>query len=434
MKFYSFGVLVATVLVFEQHVFAFQSGQVLSALPRSSREVQILQSLTTTYEIVLWQPVTADFIVKAKEVHFFVNAVDIINVKSHLHENRIPFSILMEDVEDLIRQQTSNDTISPCQQTSNDTISPRASSSYYENYHPLNEIYSWMDVITEQYPDMIEKIHIGSSYEKRPLYVLKVSEKQQAAKNAVWIDCGLHAREWISPAFCLWFIDHVSQLSGEENLFTNILRHLDFYVMPVVNVDGYDYSWKMNRMWRKNRSDHENNPCTGTDLNRNFASKHWCEKGASSFSCSEIYCGLFPESELEVKAVANFLRRNINHIKAYITMHSYSQKIVFPYSYNRSRSKDHEELYLLASEAAQAIENISKDTRYTYGSGSESLYLAPGGPDDWIYDLGIKYSFTIELRRTGKYGFLLPKHFIKPTCREALAALSKIAWHAIRNA
>ncbi|XP_036157505.1 carboxypeptidase B2 isoform X2 [Myotis myotis] len=418
MKFYSFGVLVATVLVFEQHVFAFQSGQVLSALPRSSREVQILQSLTTTYE-----PVTADFIVKAKEVHFFVNAVDIINVKSHLHENRIPFSILMEDVEDLIRQQTSNDT-----------ISPRASSSYYENYHPLNEIYSWMDVITEQYPDMIEKIHIGSSYEKRPLYVLKVSEKQQAAKNAVWIDCGLHAREWISPAFCLWFIDHVSQLSGEENLFTNILRHLDFYVMPVVNVDGYDYSWKMNRMWRKNRSDHENNPCTGTDLNRNFASKHWCEKGASSFSCSEIYCGLFPESELEVKAVANFLRRNINHIKAYITMHSYSQKIVFPYSYNRSRSKDHEELYLLASEAAQAIENISKDTRYTYGSGSESLYLAPGGPDDWIYDLGIKYSFTIELRRTGKYGFLLPKHFIKPTCREALAALSKIAWHAIRNA
>nr|KAF6368022.1 carboxypeptidase B2 [Myotis myotis] len=271
MKFYSFGVLVATVLVFEQHVFAFQSGQVLSALPRSSREVQILQSLTTTYE-----PVTADFIVKAKEVHFFVNAVDIINVKSHLHENRIPFSILMEDVEDLIRQQTSNDTISPCQQTSNDTISPRASSSYYENYHPLNEIYSWMDVITEQYPDMIEKIHIGSSYEKRPLYVLKVSEKQQAAKNAVWIDCGLHAREWISPAFCLWFIDHVSQLSGEENLFTNILRHLDFYVMPVVNVDGYDYSWKMNRMWRKNRSDHENNPCTGTDLNRNFASKHWC--------------------------------------------------------------------------------------------------------------------------------------------------------------
>ncbi|XP_036314877.1 carboxypeptidase B2 [Pipistrellus kuhlii] len=422
MKFYSFGVLIATLLFCEQHVFAFQSGQVLSALPRTTRQVQILQNLTTTYEIVLWQPVTADFIAKAKEVHFFVKAGDIINVKSHLHDSRIQFSILLEDVEDLIRQQTSNDT-----------ITPRASSSFYENYHPLNEIYSWIDFVTEQYPDMIEKIHIGSSYEKRPLYVLKVSKKQQAAKNAIWIDCGIHAREWISPAFCLWLIGYVTQLSGEENLFTNLLRHVDFYVMPVVNVDGYDYTWKMDRMWRKNRSIHENNRCTGTDLNRNFASKHWCEKGASSFSCSEIYCGLFPESEPEVKAVANFLRRNINHIKAYITMHSYSQMIVFPYSYNRSRSKDHEELSLLAREAAQAIENISQDIRYTYGSGSESLYLAPGGPDDWIYDLGIKYAFTIELRDTGEYGFLLPKHLIKPTCREALAALSKIAWHAIRN-
>ena len=28
--------------------------------------------------------------------------------------------------------------------------------------------------MTEQYPDMVEKIHIGSSYEKYPLYVLKV--------------------------------------------------------------------------------------------------------------------------------------------------------------------------------------------------------------------------------------------------------------------
>ena len=68
------------------------------------------------------------------------------------------------------------------------------------------------------------------------------------------------------------------------------------------------------------------------------------EEGASSFSCSETYCGPYPESEPEVKAVADFLRRNINHIKAYISMHSYSQKIVFPYSYSRSKTKDHEEL------------------------------------------------------------------------------------------
>uniref|UniRef100_A0ABI7ZP80 Peptidase M14 domain-containing protein n=1 Tax=Felis catus TaxID=9685 RepID=A0ABI7ZP80_FELCA len=199
MKLYSFGVLVAIFLSRELYVFAFQSGQVLSAFPRTSRQVQIVQNLTTTYEIVLWQPVTAEFIEKKKEVHFFVNASDVSNVKANLHDNAILFSILVEEVADLIQQQTANDT-----------VSPRTSSSYYEQYHSLNEIYSWIEVITENYPDMVEKIHIGSSYEKYPLYVLKVSRKEQRAKNAIWIDCGIHAREWISPAFCLWFIGYTS--------------------------------------------------------------------------------------------------------------------------------------------------------------------------------------------------------------------------------
>ncbi|XP_026349081.1 carboxypeptidase B2 [Ursus americanus] len=422
MKLYSCGVLVAIFLLCEQHVFAFQSGQVLSAIPRTSRQVHILQNLTTTYEIVLWQPVTPELIKKQKEVHFFVNASDANSVKAHLHDSAILFRILVEEVRDLIQEQTLNDT-----------VIPRTSSSYYERYHPLNEIYFWMDAITENRPDLLEKIHIGSSYEKYPLYVLKVSKKGQTAKNAIWIDCGIHAREWISPAFCLWFINHVTKPRGEETSYTELLRHVDFYVMPVVNVDGYDFTWKKNRMWRKNRSFHENNHCIGTDLNRNFASKHWCGEGASSFSCSETYCGLYPESEPEVQAMANFLRKNINHIKAYISMHSYSQHIVFPYSYNRSKSKDHEELSLVASAAARAIENINKNTRYTHGSGSETLYLAPGGSDDWIYDLGIKYSFTIELRDKGRYGFLLPERYIQPTCREALAAISEIVGHVIKN-
>ncbi|XP_075865543.1 carboxypeptidase B2 [Microcebus murinus] len=423
MKLCSFGVLVAIVLFCEQHVLAFQSGQVLSALPRTSMQVQILQNLTTTYEIVLWRPVIADLIEKKTEVHFFVNASDVSTVKTHLKVNSILFRVLLEDVEAIIQQQTSNTT-----------LIPRASSSYYERYHPLDEIYTWIEYMTETYPDMVKKIHIGSSYEKHPLYVLKVSGKEQNAKNAIWIDCGIHAREWISPAFCLWFVDKVIYLYGRDEAYANLLKNVNFYVMPLVNVDGYDYSWKKDRMWRKNRSYHANNRCIGTDLNRNFASKHWCEEGASSFSCSQTYCGLYPESEPEVKAMANFLRRNVDHIKAYISMHSYSQKILFPYSYSQSKSKDHDELSLVASEAVRAINNVHKNIRYTYGSGSESLYLAPGGADDWIHDLGVKYSFTIELRDKGNpYGFLLPESYIRPTCEEARVAVSEIAWHVIRN-
>lgn len=42
-------------------------------------------------QVVLWQPVTAEFIEKKKEVHFFVNASDVDSVKAHLNVSRIPF-------------------------------------------------------------------------------------------------------------------------------------------------------------------------------------------------------------------------------------------------------------------------------------------------------------------------------------------------------
>ncbi|XP_043846525.1 carboxypeptidase B2 [Dromiciops gliroides] len=421
MKLYILGFLL-TIVWQEQHVIAFQSGQVLTALPRTTRQVRILQNMTMTFEVVLWKPEDVEFIKKSKEIHFYVNDSHVDSVKTFLEQNKIIFRVLVEDVEELITQQTINDT-----------LSPRASSSYYQQYHSLTEIYEWIEIITKRHADMLEKIYIGSSFEKRPLYVLKLSTNRNTSRNAIWIDCGIHAREWVAPAFCLWFIGYATQFYGKEAKITKLLNNIDFYVMPVLNVDGYDFTWKRDRMWRKNRSLHEGNLCFGTDLNRNFASKHWCEVGASNSSCREIYCGPYPESEPEVKAVASFLRRNLNHIKAYITMHSYSQMVLFPYSYTFSKSKDHEELSLVASQAAQAIQRVNENTYYQHGPGAETIYLSPGGSDDWAYDMGIKYSFTIELRDKGQYGFLLPERFIRPTVTEIFSAVYTIASHVIRK-
>lgn len=66
--------------------------------------------------------------------------------------------------------------------------------------------------------------------------------------------------------------------------------------------------------------------------------------GASSNPCSETFCGSTPESEIEVKNVANFIRQNKSIIKAYLTIHSYSQLLLFPYSYTYDLAADHTEL------------------------------------------------------------------------------------------
>lgn len=67
-----------------------------------------------------------------------------------------------------------------------------------------------------------------------------------------------------------------------------------------------------------------------TDLFPRFLSS---AQGASSHPCDDTYCGPFPESEPEVKAVAKFLRTHKKRVKAYISIHAYAQMLLYPYSY-----------------------------------------------------------------------------------------------------
>ena len=55
-----------------------------------------------------------------------------------------------------------------------------------------------------------------------------------------------------------------------------------------------------------------------------------------------------------------------------------------------------------------------------------------GATDDWAYGfLGVKYSYGLELRDKGRYGFVLPANQILPTGKETFAAI-KAMGEAIR--
>lgn len=67
------------------------------------------------------------------------------------------------------------------------------------------------------------------------------------------------------------------------------------------------------------------------------------EAGASSNPCSETYHGKFANSEVEVKSIVDFVK-NHGNIKAFISIHSYSQLLLYPYGYKSDPAPDKEEL------------------------------------------------------------------------------------------
>ncbi|KAL1022339.1 hypothetical protein UPYG_G00025360 [Umbra pygmaea] len=241
--------------------------QVLSILVRTEEHAIIARNISSKYETVLWSPASPEHIGAGTEVHLYVPANNLRNVTNQLLTHKLRYDVILDNAQDLVEMQTRNVP-----------TDPRISVSYYERYHSLEDIYFWINKTAVDHPDMVKVILIGSSYEKNPLYVVKLSGRQDGAqKTAMWIDCGIHAREWISPAFCLWFVQYSLTFYNQNSEITSMLDQMDIYVLPVMNPDGYKYTWTTNRMWRKNRSQSKNSYCIGTDLNRNFDA-NWCSK------------------------------------------------------------------------------------------------------------------------------------------------------------
>lgn len=205
-----------------------------------------------------------------------------------------------------------------------------------------------------------------------------------------------------------------------------LLRRYTFLIQPVLNPDGYEYSHTHNRLWRKTRST-SNHPiyrhfCLGADPNRNYDARHGAT-GSSTHPCSQTYAGTVPFTEPETRHQSNFVYANRLGMKMYISFHSYSQMILLPYSHSKQLAPDHKDLESVGLAAVKAIEQ-THGTVYKVGPSANILYTASGTASDWAYEkAGIKYSYTIELRDTGTYGFLLPRTQIVPTGEETFNGL-----------
>ncbi|NXT67577.1 CBPB1 Carboxypeptidase, partial [Chaetops frenatus] len=385
--------------------------KVFRVIPQNDEQVEILSFLASIMEVDFWQPDSVTLVRPKMQVDFRVEAKKSFEVEELLKESGMEYQLFWLEVCKLISLYLRNRDV-----------------NRFNLF--IKQIAAWTADIAAQNPDLVSRSVIGETYEGRPMYLLKMG-KSGPNKKAIFMDCGFHAREWISPAFCQWFVKEAVETYGKDTVMTTLLNKLDFYVLPVVNIDGYIYTWTKDRMWRKTRSKNAGTTCIGTDPNRNFDAG-WCSLGASKYPCSDTYCGSAPESEKETKALADFIREHLSTIKAYLTIHSYSQLLLFPYSYTYDLPPNYQELNSIASAASKELASLH-NTKYTYGPGAETIYPAAGGSDDWAYDQGIKYSFTFELRDTGRYGFLLPESQIKPTCEETLLAVKYIANYVLEH-
>merc|ERR1719362_2593649 len=285
-----------------------------------------------------------------------------------LGQHGITWNVMIEDVGVLMEAEKA----------SSGGKSHSAHSMDWTSYHALEDIYGWFDYLDSTF-DFCEKEVIGQTHEGQDMIVMKVCKGGCGNKPAMWIDSGIHAREWISPATGTWMLNELVENDANHPELTD---GLDWYFLPSHNPDGYRKSRDDDRMWRKTTTKYDGDICQGTDANRNW-DFHWSETGASGDSCSQL--------------------------------------ILFPWGYTETPAPGYDAMYDLAVRGNDALHAVHGEY-YEAGCIPCVLYTAAGTSLDWALGVAhIPYVYSIELRDTGAYGFILPPEQIIPTAEEAWA-------------
>ncbi|XP_046988168.1 carboxypeptidase B-like [Schistocerca americana] len=456
--------------------------QVLRATAPTQDAADQLESMLNELEedgaAAIWADVASN-----RSADFAVSPDILEDVKDFLEEHAIPHTVMIPDLQKAIMAQ--NPRLSKQQRKELRTI--QGHDFTFRRYHRYADILRYLSYLSSAYPSLVEVLTIGHSWEGLPLKLARVStggtiSKDGRPKPAVWIDAGGHGREWVSPAVALFVL---RQLVENYQVNRRVVDAAEWFVLPVANPDGYEYSHTTDRLWRKTRSTHTSaaaryvpsapaanvprcnvlrvtqrplpmrsmqpalrpyrcllcNPhyvltridiqtghrwlwrqCAGADLNRNWGF-HWGGAGASRDPCSERFAGPRAFSEPEARAAADFLTDRAGRVRLFLSLHAYSQAWLAPWGHSRRPPPDAQDLMDVARLAVEAAARVTGQP-YRMGHARDLAAPRAGCSEDWAKGVaGIKYAYAVELRDRGDFGFLLPASQIISTGRETFAAI-----------
>jgi len=247
---------------------------------------------------------------------------------------------------------------------------------------------------------------------------IRIYRNPGSGRRAIWLDATIHAREWLATATHLKILRHLFYDYNDPTV-ANLLTTYDFWLLPVVNPDGYSFSHTNERLWRKSRKVNTGSTCMGIDLNRNF-DQMWGNAGASTDPCSETFRGSAPASEPETQALQAILDAVGSTLLFSIHFHTRGQLWLIPWGSvvtgkQCNYADDDAEMMVIANLAADAVQNTYGST-WRRGNSCATIYPASGITMDYSKGVaGVKYTYTPELRGDS---FIIGENHIEPSFRE----------------
>jgi hypothetical protein len=286
----------------------------------------------------------------------------------------------------------------------------------YDDYRHLADYNAEMVELAEKNPSLVRHFEMPRpSLEGRTIYGLEIAADVKAddGRPIFYMDAVHHAREWPASEFTMIYAHYLLENYGKDPKITSLLKKARVILVPVVNVDGFNYSREsvtsINQQarngtsllgggngfegyWRKNRRSltgvtvpgaQVNPEAHGVDPNRNYAYLWGDNQGGSSGTLvDQTYRGEAPFSEPEVANVRDIiLSRSVTGV---ITNHTVQASVL------RAGGGDAPDEPILVKVGQEIADLLGFMNNATVG------YPTTGTTDDWAYAAMGALGFTIE--------------------------------------
>jgi hypothetical protein len=265
---------------------------------------------------------------------------------------------------------------------------------------PLVNLKTQYHRLAQDNADVVKEEVIGKTVLGQPIMAYKVTKDAGSVRDgtrpATLFNSTQHAREWIATEverrLFTYFLEH-----KRDNDIKKLLKDRELWFVPVVNPDGYDYTFvdKGTRLWRKNLRDVNGGGFSqdfdGVDTNRNWPTNwNFDLEGASADSSNETYHGSGPASEPEVQAMRALEKRI--RFKFSIDYHSFAKLILYPEGWQvETPAADWPLMVALAGDDDHpAVAGFDPDV-------SAELYTTNGDVTDDAWRSFGTQAFTVEL-------------------------------------
>ena len=256
-------------------------------------------------------------------------------------------------------------------------------------------------------------VQLGTTYQGRELLALRLTAGARGIPDgrrpAVLYSSTQHAREWIANEvnrrLMNWYID---RWRADDPEIKQLLETTELWFILVANPDGYEYTFDVERLWRKNLRDNNNDGeitvGDGVDPNRNFPNHFkYDEEGSSSITSSDTYRGPAAVSEPETQAMKGLLDRI--GFEFQVNWHSNGQWLLYAEGWQIATPTADDPIYFALSG------NLDRPAIRDFhpGLSSDVLYVTNGETTDYAHASTGALAWTPELSEgCPNCGFVFP--------------------------